>query len=294
MWMPVTDKYKNSRECLLSRQSGAHRRGGFKVSIPLFKTVSGNLWRFLTNWSTEGLVELAVVTPVERRNFVSVVPVAKKSKLGPIFFQNIRVIYKLSMKKQKTGRKTNKNPPKKVFFPAPPASWLSLAGYGPTISGLAGYGPDQIRPGLKWLRPYQDRPTILKYHYFAPIWWFLTIPVWHHQLIQRTTLIWIVLLRILVNCSYLRGLRVICSNLWFGLFWLWHNTDINFCVLLISSHGCRTNQTIPNQSRKSLFQGSTVLIKSAPVTNEMCVGSKQLVSTYSEYDLSHFHCMHGK
>ena len=230
-------------------------------------------------------------------------PTARAGQMDRFFLQKRLCTYKWSVKKQKTGRKTGKNPPKKVIFPAPPASWLSLAGYGPTISGLAGYGPtisglagygpDQIRPGLKWLRPYQDRPTVLKYHYFAPIWWFLTIPVWHHQLIQRTTLIWIVLLRILVNCSYLRGLRVICSNLWFGLFWLWHNTDINFCVLLISSHGCRTNQTIPNQSRKSLFQGSTVLIKSAPVTNEMCVGSKQLVSTYSEYDLSHFHCMHG-
>ena len=48
-------------------------------------------------------VELAVVTPVEHRNFLSVVPAAKKSKLGPIFCQNIRVIYKLSVKKQETG-----------------------------------------------------------------------------------------------------------------------------------------------------------------------------------------------
>ena len=31
-------------------------------------------------------VELAVATPVEPRNFVSVVPAAKKGKLGPIFF----------------------------------------------------------------------------------------------------------------------------------------------------------------------------------------------------------------
>ena len=112
-----------------------------------------------------------MVTPVERRNFVSVVRAAKKSKLGPIFFQNIRVIYKLSMKKQKTGQKTVKKPPKKVFFPAPPASWLSLAGYGPTISGLAGYGPtisglagygpDQIWSGQIWSRPYQARPDMV-------------------------------------------------------------------------------------------------------------------------------------
>ena len=69
------------------------------------------------------------MTPEERRNFVSVVPAAKKSKLCPIFFQNIRVIYKLSMKKQKTGQKTEKKPPKKVSDHIQPQ-----AGYGLTIS----------------------------------------------------------------------------------------------------------------------------------------------------------------
>ena len=53
---------------------------------------------------------------MEWRNFVSVVPAAKKSQLGPIFFQNIRVIYKLSVKKQETGQKTGKKPPKKGVF----------------------------------------------------------------------------------------------------------------------------------------------------------------------------------
>ena len=107
-----------------------------------------------------------MVTPVERRNFVSVVRAAKKSKLGPIFFQNIRVIYKLSMKKQKTGQKTEKKPPKKVFFPAPPTSWLSLAGYGQTISCImqdmvrpypawGGIWSDHIQPCWIWSRPYQ-------------------------------------------------------------------------------------------------------------------------------------------
>ena len=71
-------------------------------------------------------VELAVVNPVEWRNFVSVVPVAKKRKLGPIFSKNIRVMYILSVKKQKTGQKTGKNPPKKMIFSAPLTSWLSL------------------------------------------------------------------------------------------------------------------------------------------------------------------------
>ena len=38
-------------------------------------------------------VELAVVTPVERRNFASVVLAAKKSKPGPMSFQNICAMY---------------------------------------------------------------------------------------------------------------------------------------------------------------------------------------------------------
>ena len=55
---------------------------------------------------------------MERRTFVSVTPAAKKNKLGPIFSKNIRVIYKLSVKKQETGQKTAKNPPKKAFLSA--------------------------------------------------------------------------------------------------------------------------------------------------------------------------------
>ena len=58
------------------------------------------------------------MTPVERRTFVSVPPAAKKNKLGPIFWKNIRVIYKLSVKKQETGQKTGKNPPKKTLLSA--------------------------------------------------------------------------------------------------------------------------------------------------------------------------------
>ena len=83
---------------------------------------------------------------MERRNFVSVVRAAKKSKLGPIFFQNIRVIYKLSMKKQKTGQKQRKNLPKRCF--SSPSDQLAQfggiwsdhiqphAGCGQTISSL--------------------------------------------------------------------------------------------------------------------------------------------------------------
>ena len=55
---------------------------------------------------------------MERRTFVSVVPAAKKNKLGPIFSKNIRVIYKLSVKKQETGQKTGKNPPIKTLLSA--------------------------------------------------------------------------------------------------------------------------------------------------------------------------------
>ena len=56
---------------------------------------------------------------MEPRNFVSVVPAAKKGKLGPIFFLNIRVMYILSVKKQETGQKTGKNPPKRGGFSSP-------------------------------------------------------------------------------------------------------------------------------------------------------------------------------
>ena len=97
-------------------------------------------------------VELAVVTPVERRNFVSVVPAAKKSKLGPIFLKNIRVMYILSVKKQKTGQKTGKNPPKRTVFSAPPTSWLSLDRFWP------GQNPfEQILTRSKSVRTDFDR-----------------------------------------------------------------------------------------------------------------------------------------
>ena len=80
-----------------------------------------------------------MATPVERRNFVAVVPVAKKRKLGPIFFLNIRVVYKLSVKKQETGQITGKNPPKKGVFIRPSDQ---LAEFGLKSCQLLG-------PGLK-------------------------------------------------------------------------------------------------------------------------------------------------
>ena len=75
---------------------------------------------------------------MEPRNFVSVVPAAKKSQLGPIFFsQNIRVIYKLSVKKQETGQKTGKKPPKKVFLSAPLTNFYGQATKVANFRGLA-------------------------------------------------------------------------------------------------------------------------------------------------------------
>ena len=67
-------------------------------------------------------VELAVATLVEQRNFVSVVPAAKKSKIRPFSFQNIPAMYMYKAQKQGTGRKMGKNPPKKGVFLAPPAT----------------------------------------------------------------------------------------------------------------------------------------------------------------------------
>ena len=65
-------------------------------------------------------VELAVATPVERRTFVSVVPTARKSKLGPISFQNIRNMCIQMDKMHLTGQKSGKRPSKTLFFPASP------------------------------------------------------------------------------------------------------------------------------------------------------------------------------
>ena len=88
-------------------------------------------------------------------------PTARAGQMDRFFLQKRLCTYKWSVKKQKTGRKTGKNPPKKVIFPAPPASWLSLAGYGPTISGLAGYGLSHFKPGRIWSGPYPVRPDMV-------------------------------------------------------------------------------------------------------------------------------------
>ena len=61
-----------------------------------------------------------------------------------IFFFRISVSYTYCPWKIKNRTINWQNPWKKVLFPAPPTSWLSLAGYGQTISGYgqtkSGYG----------------------------------------------------------------------------------------------------------------------------------------------------------
>ena len=58
-------------------------------------------------------VELAVATPVEWRNFVSVVPAAKKSQLGPIFFSKYPCYIQTVCEK---ARNRTKNLQKKGVF----------------------------------------------------------------------------------------------------------------------------------------------------------------------------------
>ena len=73
-------------------------------------------------------VELAVATPVEWRNFVSVVPAAKKSQLGPIFFSKypcyIQTVCEKARNRTKNGQKTSK---KTVFLSAPLTNFCGSA-----------------------------------------------------------------------------------------------------------------------------------------------------------------------
>ena len=56
------------------------------------------------------------MTPYTWRNFVNGAPMAREGQLDRFFLQKRHSIYKLSVKKQKTGQKTGKNPPKKGVF----------------------------------------------------------------------------------------------------------------------------------------------------------------------------------
>ena len=78
-----------------------------------------------TNSAVEFL-KVFTTTPYTARNFAIGGPTAREGQLDRFFLQKRHFIYKLSVKKQRTGQKTGKNPPKKVVFPAPPISWLSL------------------------------------------------------------------------------------------------------------------------------------------------------------------------
>ena len=74
-----------------------------------------------------------MVTPYTARNFAIDSPKAREGQLDRFFLQKWHFIYKLSVKKQRTGQITGKNPQKKVVFPPPPISWLSLSEKGPDL-----------------------------------------------------------------------------------------------------------------------------------------------------------------
>ena len=65
---------------------------------------------------------------------------AREGQSDRFFLQKRHYIYKLWVKRQKTGQKTGKKPPKKQFFPAPPAVCM----------GLAWNVAQHLRPCLKW------------------------------------------------------------------------------------------------------------------------------------------------
>ena len=73
------------------------------------------------------LTEQEVVTPYTRRNFVNGTSTARKGLFDWFFLQKRHSIYMSPAQKQLTGRKMDKNPPKKGVFLAPLASWLSLS-----------------------------------------------------------------------------------------------------------------------------------------------------------------------
>ena len=89
------------------------------------------------------------MTPYTARNFAIGSPKAREGQLDQFFLQKWHFIYKLSVKKQRTGQKTGKNPQKKVVFPAPPISWLSFSEKGPDLFRISGKGPDLFRTSEK-------------------------------------------------------------------------------------------------------------------------------------------------
>ena len=68
-----------------------------------------------------------MATPYTWRTFTIDAPMAREGQSDRFFLQKRHYIYKLWVKKQKTGQKTGKKPPKKQFFPAPPAVCMGLA-----------------------------------------------------------------------------------------------------------------------------------------------------------------------
>ena len=58
------------------------------------------------------------MTPYTWRTFVNEAPTAREGQMERFFLQKRHFIYKLSVKKQETGQKTGKNPPKRAFLSA--------------------------------------------------------------------------------------------------------------------------------------------------------------------------------
>ena len=63
------------------------------------------------------LTQQEVVTPYTARNFAIGGPTAREGQLDRFFLQKWHFIYKLSVKKQRTGQKRAKPPQKRWFFP---------------------------------------------------------------------------------------------------------------------------------------------------------------------------------
>ena len=66
-----------------------------------------------------------MVTPVERWNFVSVVTVARKSKLDPFYFQNKKIVSKKA--KKQDGKRAKTLQRRCFFFSSPPTLELSVS-----------------------------------------------------------------------------------------------------------------------------------------------------------------------
>ena len=80
------------------------------------------------------------MTPYTWRNFVTGASTAREGQMGRFFLQKRHFIHKLSVKKQETGHKTGKNPPKKGVFISPFDQLAEFATFGARREKLATFG----------------------------------------------------------------------------------------------------------------------------------------------------------